>query len=190
MGDAAPDGRGEERETAWLVLRAQAGDRPALESVLHRAHAVVRRWVQAMARDDDLADDVLQEILLVVFRKLGSLREPRAFTGWVRRIASRELFRALRAQRESDRTHEILHEERLAAPDEVDARELLDRLPTLLDGVSPASRAVLTLHYLEGLTLDEISIVLELPMGTVKSRLAYGLENLRRELASRKGARR
>lgn len=49
--------------------------------------------------------------------------------------------------------------------------------------MSPASRAVVALHYLDGLTLDEIAAVLDLPAGTVKSRLAYGLAALRRVLA-------
>ena len=62
--------------------------------------------------------------------------------------------------------------------------ELLERLPELLRHVSPASRAVLALHYLDGLTLDETAAVLDLPMGTVKSRLAYGLSLLRKQLKS------
>ncbi|HEU0076403.1 MAG TPA: sigma factor-like helix-turn-helix DNA-binding protein [Longimicrobiaceae bacterium] len=52
-----------------------------------------------------------------------------------------------------------------------------------LERISPAGRAVVALHYLDGLTLDETAAVLELPAGTVKSRLAYGLATLRRVLA-------
>jgi RNA polymerase sigma-70 factor (ECF subfamily) len=51
--------------------------------------------------------------------------------------------------------------------------------------VSPASRAVLILHFDEGLTLPEIAAVLELPLGTVKSRLTYGLSTLRKQMETK-----
>jgi RNA polymerase sigma-70 factor, ECF subfamily len=175
----------EERETSWLVLRAQAGDREALEALLERAHRSIGRYVTMMVRDADLAEDVLQETLLIVYRKLGSLREPRAFPAWLRRIAAREVFRALQRRRAAERMHEELDEEHHSAygDDGPEVSDLLDRLPGLLGRVSPASRAVLTLHYIERLTLDDIAVALELPMGTVKSRLAYGLAMLRRQMA-------
>jgi RNA polymerase sigma-70 factor, ECF subfamily len=51
--------------------------------------------------------------------------------------------------------------------------------------ISPASRAVLVLHFVEGLTLPETAAALELPLGTVKSRLAYGLSTMRKQMESR-----
>ena len=141
----------EVRVTSWLVLRAQAGDREALEALLVRAHRSVGRYVTVMVRDADLAEDVLQEILLNVYRKLESLREPRAFPAWLRRIAAREVFRELRRSRTAERMHEELDEEhhRADGDDSPEVSDLLDRLPGLLERVSPASRAVLTLHYIE-----------------------------------------
>ena len=56
-----------------------------------------------------------------------------------------------------------------------------------LDEVSPASRAVLALHFHEELTLAEIAAILELPLGTVKSRLAYGLSAIRKHLSVKRG---
>ena len=58
---------------------------------------------------------------------------------------------------------------------------LAERLPELLGRVSPASRMVLVLHYLDEMPLQEVADVLGLPLGTTKSRLAYGLAALRRE---------
>src|SRR5262249_19816618 len=65
-------------------------------------------------------------------------------------------------------------------PTEAFPEEWIERLPALIASVSPASRAVLILHYREGLSLDEVAAVLDLSPGTVKSRLAYGLRSLRR----------
>jgi RNA polymerase sigma-70 factor (ECF subfamily) len=184
MSDAESSPGPRTRETAWLVLRAQAGDRAALEALLEHAHALLLPYVAVMVRDGDAAADVLQETLVLLFRKLPSLREPRAFASWARRVASREIFRALRKLRHHERTHDELPPDVAAEPDPVPASEgLLERLPALLERVSPASRAVLALHYLDGLTLDETAAVLELPAGTAKSRLAYGLAALRRVLA-------
>ena len=55
-----------------------------------------------------------------------------------------------------------------------------------MDGIPPASRAVLTLHFQEEMSLPEVAAILELPLGTVKSRLAYGLASLRRQLGRKR----
>jgi RNA polymerase sigma-70 factor (ECF subfamily) len=177
---SAEDARG----TVWLVLRAQAGDRAALEALLAHADGLLRPYATLMLRDADAAEDVLQDVLLAIYRKLGTLREPRAFAAWARRIASREIFRALRRLRAHDQLHDELPPDLPADADTPSPPDsLLQRLPELLQRVSPASRAVLALHYMDDLSLDETAAVLDLPTGTVKSRLAYGLATLRRVLA-------
>lgn len=175
-------------DPSWLVLRAQAGDREALERLLVHVQDLLRPFLSAMIRDEDLRADVLQETLLLVYRKLAGLLEPRAFSGWVRRIASREVFRALRRTRREEQLHEELPPD-LPADADPPTRELLERLPGLLEHASAASRAVLALHYLEGLTLEEVAAVLDLPVGTAKSRLSYGLAALRRTLTEEEPAR-
>ena len=60
------------------------------------------------------------------------------------------------------------------------APEIVERIPALLEQVSPASRAVLSLHYLQEMTLQEVADVLDIPIGTTKARLAYGLRMLRK----------
>lgn len=181
MGSPFPD----PHALQWLVLRAQAGDRGALERLLRQAQALLHPYVAAMIRDPELCDDVLQDVLVIVYRKLRHLREPRAFTAWARRIASREIFRALRTRRAHEQLRDELSPDLAADADPPDPpNELLDRLPELLERVSPASRAVLALHYIDDLSLDEIAAVLDLPVGTVKSRLAYGLAALRRLISA------
>jgi RNA polymerase sigma-70 factor (ECF subfamily) len=59
-------------------------------------------------------------------------------------------------------------------------RELIESLPQLVGNLSPASRTVVVLFYLHELSLVETAAVLDIPVGTAKSRLAYGLESLRR----------
>ena len=164
-----------------LVLLAQQGDRAALNSLLEivspRLHHYIRGILSSEASD---AEDVLQETLLRIARKLSWLEEPQAFEGWIYRIASRETYRALsRADRRlaDDPIDENLQASDLSLPDA--GPNLLSKV---LEDVSPASRAVLLLHYEHDRTLEEIAGILTIPLGTVKSRLAYGLKCLREKV--------
>lgn len=165
-----------------LVLLAQAGDREALEQLLRDMHAPLRRYITGLV-GADLADDILQEAALQIFRKLPFLREPAVFRPWTFRIASRIAFshlkRARRWQPLDDAPSEqltVLNPSLGEPPDEA--------FLTLVDQVSPASRAVLLLHYQHDLSLEESAAILEIPIGTAKSRLHYGVATLRKHLTS------
>src|SRR5580658_8373865 len=160
-----------------LVLLAQAGDRAALEQLLRNSHAPLRRYITRLA-GADLADDILQETSIQIFRELPFLREPAVFHAWALRIASRiaitHLKRAHRWQPLDDAPLGTFTPD-LAVPPDAAFLSLLDR-------VSPASRAVLLLHYQHDLSLEETAAILEIPIGTVKSRLHYGVSSLRKHL--------
>src|SRR5688572_24367693 len=109
------------RDFSWLVLRSQAGDRRALEDLLREAQEMLRPYVVSMMGDPFGGSDVLQDVLLIIYRKLGNLREPRAFVGWARRIASREVYRAqpppaMRGRRSSSYPTSSLTRTRLLTP--------------------------------------------------------------------------
>ena len=165
-----------------VVLRAQAGDREALEALLAEIQAPLHRYLRALVADAAIAEDVLQDVLFLIYRKLDWLREPKVFEAWAFRIASREAFRRLKKLRklnESAIDDEIAE---VIAPINELPNDLLDALPSHLEALSPASRAVLTLHYLQSMTLQEAADILGISLGTAKSRLAYGLKCLRRAL--------
>jgi RNA polymerase sigma-70 factor, ECF subfamily len=169
------------RQEAQWVLRAQCDDREALELLLRGVQLPLRRYLMRLVGSSS-ADDALQEVLILISRKLRWLEAPEAFRPWAYRIASREAFRQLRKER---RWSEQVREE--AVLEDVPAVEAVlpqEFLPELLksDALSPASRAVLALHFQEELPLPEIAAILEIPLGTVKSRLAYGLAALRKKL--------
>jgi RNA polymerase sigma-70 factor (ECF subfamily) len=160
-----------------LVLLAQAGDRAALEQLLHNCHRPLQSYITRLA-GADLADDILQETSIQIFRKLRFLREPAVFPAWTLRIASRiaisHLKRAHRWQPLDD-----------APPGTFTANPDLGAPPdetflALLEHVTPASRAVLLLHYQHDLSLEETAAILDIPVGTAKSRLHYGVNTLRK----------
>jgi RNA polymerase sigma-70 factor (ECF subfamily) len=170
------------QETRW-VLRAQTGDREALDALLRAVQEPLYRYVLSLMGEPALAEDVLQEVFLRVYRKLRWLRTPELFRPWAYRIASRETFKHLRRERRwTDQVRdEAVLESRPAPPAQLTPEDVT-RLPEMVAAVSPASRAVIVLHYLHEMKLDEVAEVLGIGLGTVKSRLAYGLATLRRLL--------
>jgi RNA polymerase sigma-70 factor (ECF subfamily) len=173
-----------ERE-GFLVLRAQSGDREALGALLASVQEPLYRYLLSLVGERQPAEDVLQETFIRVYRKLGWLREPALFRPWAYRIATREAFRHLRRERRW--AEQVRDEEALKSVAAPPAREefapvLSARLRETVAGLSPASRAVVVLYYLHEMSLEETADVLGVPLGTVKSRLAYGLEVLRRRL--------
>ena len=80
----------------WLVLKAQAGDREALDALLTAMQGPLYRYLRAVLGDATLAEDVLQEVLFTIYRKLDWLRDPALFEAWAFRIASRAAFKKLK----------------------------------------------------------------------------------------------
>jgi RNA polymerase sigma-70 factor, ECF subfamily len=171
-----------EQEILW-VLQAQSGSRKALDELFKSVQEPLFRYIVTLVNDRHLAEDVLQEAFIRIYRKLRWLREPQAFRAWSYQIATRESFRYLKRERlwtDQVRDEGVLDVVPVAEP--VYSPELVRQIPALVSDLSPASRAVIVLFYLHDLSLVETAAVLDIPVGTVKSRLAYGLESLRGRL--------
>jgi RNA polymerase sigma-70 factor, ECF subfamily len=160
-----------------LVLRAQSGDREAFDQLLRMVEAPLHRYIAAIAPAD--AEDVLQEVLITIVRKVRWLTDPSLFRAWAYRIASRAAFRALRKRR--SRAEDELQDV-YAEPAAYDDPWLRQRIANETQRLPPASRAVVLLHYMEEMPLSEVAAVLDINIGTVKSRLASALARLRKEL--------
>jgi RNA polymerase sigma factor (sigma-70 family) len=149
-----------------LVRRAQRGDALAVEALLRELTPYVGRICGAIALE--AADDAMQETLVAIFRQIGTLREPAALRGWVRRIAVRESVRAARRGRvEPVDPEQLRYAAALVVPDDATAVEVR----AVLASLSPEQRAVLTMRHFDGLNEEEMVDVLEVAVGTVKSRL-------------------
>jgi RNA polymerase sigma-70 factor (ECF subfamily) len=159
-----------------LVLRAQSGDREAFDILLREIGPPLLRYASRVTGDAALAEDVVQETFIAIIRKIAWLNDPALFRAWAYRIASREAFRLLKKHRRfADPVEDLPFVEEPSDPWQ------RDRLVSSLERLSPASRAVVTLYYLEEMPLADVAAILELPLGTVKSRLSYGLVQLRKE---------
>jgi RNA polymerase sigma-70 factor (ECF subfamily) len=167
-----------------LVLRAQSGSQDALDELFKVVQEPLFHYILALVKERHLAEDVLQEVFLRIYRKLRWLHEPTAFRPWCYQIATREAFRHLKRERRwSEQVREEAALQTIPSPqrDEKFPRELIELLPQVVGNLPPASRAVVVLHYLHELSFVETAAVLGIPLGTVKSRLAYGLASLRQQ---------
>jgi len=169
---------------AELVRRAQAGDRIAFEQLYREYADGVFHVALRILGDASLSQDVLQEVFVVVFRRIETWRGEGSLKAWLYQISIRC---ALRAKRRRPFTLDFENEEeatppavRDPPPAEMDFRKAVDReiqrLPT-------RARMVFVMHVVEGLTHPEIARILEVDEGTSKSQLHYARSLLKRRLA-------
>ena len=173
------------KQEIFLILRAQTGDKAAFDELLKRIQTALFRYILRLVGEHATAEDVLQEVFLIIYRKIRWLENPKLFRAWAYRIASRETFKRLKREKrwtEQIRDEKILDAIPVKSAEEIYAPELIKEIPKLISNVSPASRAVLILHYLDEMPLSEVAEILDISLGTAKSRLAYGLESLRQKI--------
>jgi len=165
-----------------MVLLAQQGDVAAFEELLRRLHGPLRQYVNRMVGPSD-ADDVMQDSAIRLYRNIRYLREPVVFRAWAFRIATRI---ALTYLKRAERWRQLENDPDLIRAVAVGSSSEHEQFNSdyleWIDRVSPASRAALLLHYEQHLSLEETAAILDVPVGTVKSRLSYGLASIRNQL--------
>lgn len=172
------------QEIFW-ILRAQAGDIEAFDALLKTVQQQLFRYIYRLTGDSASAEDILQEVFLIIYRKILWLENPKLFRAWTYRIASREAFKFLKREKrwtEQIRDEKVLETIPFKSEEEIYEPELIKEIPKLISEISPASRAVLILHYLDEMSLSETAEILDISLGTAKSRLAYGLKKLRQKI--------
>jgi RNA polymerase sigma-70 factor (ECF subfamily) len=176
---------------AALGTRAQGGDRDAYEQLARGAARRLFLIASRILRDTDAAEDAVQQTLIAIWRDLPSLRDPDRFDAWTYRLIVRYCRSESRRHRRMGVHIVDLSDEMVAAPDEIGDVAIRDEVGRAFDALSRDHRTVVVLHHLVGLPLGEIAEILELPYGTVGSRLHHALRAMRATLdaSERAGAR-
>jgi RNA polymerase sigma-70 factor (ECF subfamily) len=188
----------EAEEDDCLVRGLREGCESAYETLVERFQQPVFNLVSRLLKDPGEACDVAQEVFLKVFRKIGSFRGESSLKTWIYRIAVNEAHNRSRWHIRH-RGQEVALEsgeetagcrERLAAPRSSPYEFVLDRerrslVEAALADLNPSYRTAIVLRDIEDLNYDEIAEILQIPLGTVKSRILRGREALRRELEKR-----
>ena len=186
-------------EDSALIAGLCAGDECAYEVLIQRFEQPVFNLVSRLVDDPGDAADVAQEVFLKVFRKVHGFRSESSLKNWIYRIAVNEARNQLRwfvrhrgkeiglEPAESDAQGP---QDWLSDPGRSPYQTALDQetqalIESALLKVSPNYRAAVVLREVEGLSYEEISEVLEVSLGTVKSRILRGRESLRKHLVDR-----
>jgi RNA polymerase sigma-70 factor (ECF subfamily) len=166
-----------------LVLRARSGDHDAFTALATEAFDGLHRTARLILRSDDRAADAVQESLLSAWLHIRAVRDPDRFDAWLHRLLVHACYREARRVRQ----REVVEIE-MAAPDrreEVDAQgqtAVRDQLERGFRRLTTEQRAVLVIHHYLGLPDAEAAVVLDIAVGTFKSRLHRANRALRAAL--------
>jgi RNA polymerase sigma factor (sigma-70 family) len=169
-------------EWRQLIQAAQSGDVEAFDLLVVRFRDMAVGYAYSILRDFGLAEDASQEAFIQAYRDLKTLREPKAFPAWLRRIVFKQCDRLSRGKRlalvpmEEARTAQDQAESPLERVHQLESREtvmqMVDRLPE-------SERAAITLFYINGYSMAEVGDFLETPTDTIKSRLHSARKKLK-----------
>ena len=166
---------------AWASLTGGAAvDARTFQTEALKIEKLLYHISYAMLRNESDCEDAVQEALLRAWQKRGTLRDMAAFRSWLCRIVANTCTELLRRKQRTTLT-DIPEEMPAPQSDAIDHMAVMDALAEL----TPQMRACMTLHYLDGWRVPEIAQMLDIPEGTVKTRLMHArkrMETLLREV--------
>jgi RNA polymerase sigma-70 factor (ECF subfamily) len=163
-----------------LVARAQEGDLDAFSTLTTGATNRLYAAARLILRDEERAADAVQDVLLQAWLNIRGLRDPDRFDAWIHRLLVRACFRA--AKRNRARSILEVQLDPVTEPATADAQRLVairDQLDRGFQRLSPDQRAVIVLHHYLGLSLVEAADALDIPLGTMQSRLSRATSAMR-----------
>jgi RNA polymerase sigma factor (sigma-70 family) len=181
---------------AEIMRRIREGDRSAVDELYERFRRPAFALARRILADDALAEDVLQEVFLSVWRDPAAFDRGRgSVASWLLAVVHHKAVDAVRRE-ESQRRRQVMAEDELAldAPmatrdveEEAWSRVVADQVRTALGVLSASQREALTLAYYGGYTQREVAALTGTPLGTVKTRMLAGMRRLRQELGGPPG---
>jgi RNA polymerase sigma-70 factor (ECF subfamily) len=166
-----------------LVIQAQRGDEAAFAAITESVYVRLRSVAYRILRDPHLAEDATQQALLGIWRKLPRLRDPSRFDAWSYRFLVNACADEARLKRRA--LPVLIAPSEPVAADEVAAVDDREQLERGFGRLSMEHRVVIVLHHYLGMSVSDIADALDIPAGTVRSRLDRAMANLR--LALRAG---
>ena len=167
-----------------LVIRARRGDQAAFEEIVHTLERPLFYYVRRLVSRDEDGWDIVQDVWIKAFRGIGSIRETKRFRIWLYSIAHKTVMSHHRA---AYRSHTVFDDTPVpkdaADIDATPQPEDAERVHLALDQLDPPFREVLTLRFLEDLSVEETAEVIGVPGGTIKSRLFHAKKALKKILS-------
>jgi RNA polymerase sigma-70 factor (ECF subfamily) len=167
-----------------LAERARQGDREAFAVLVHQVSDTLYAVAHRILRDTGLAEDALQNALVLAWRRLPRLRDPEKFEAWIHRILVHACYDESQRARPWTASVRVLPMNGPSTPDASDDVANRDELERAFRRLTVEQRAVFVLHHYLGLPLVEVAELLEIPAGTARSRLHYAIAGLRDALVA------
>ncbi|MEO8273790.1 MAG: sigma-70 family RNA polymerase sigma factor [Chloroflexota bacterium] len=168
-----------ERVDRDLVEQSQRGDREAFAILARTRGDTLIGVARRILRDVGLAEDAVQQALVIAWRELPRLRDPERFDAWLQRTLVHACYAESRRQRAWLSTVRVLPVDGPVGTDEIGALIDRDEVERGFRRLPPEQRAILVLHHYLGLDSNEIGEVLDIPAGTARSRLHYAHRAMR-----------
>jgi RNA polymerase sigma factor (sigma-70 family) len=165
-----------------LVWRLKRGDRQACRELIRRHHEGVYGYLRRLGADASLAEDLTQETYARAWSRIETIREAASLRAWLLTIARNQFFQWARVKRPETGPLEELPDRAADDPGAEAAIVIAERDLALRRAVArlePDLEEAVALHYFQDLSFSEIATVLEVPAGTVKSRIHRALRCLR-----------
>ena len=183
---------GDLKSDAELVRSLQCGNRQALGTLYDRYKHKVYHTAFAITGDPDVAADLLQDVFLRLFRYSKTIDPTRQLEPWLYRVTTNLCYTWMKSQRRWLNPLEDIADWFTGAENNSLSQALLIdeewlQVQKAVSALPAAQRMVVVLHYLNDLSIEEISATLDVPIGTVKSRLHYGRETLKKHLLGSQG---
>jgi RNA polymerase sigma factor (sigma-70 family) len=173
------------RNASWpteqVVSAAQQGDPRAIATLVSGSHAHVQRFARTLCSTPEDAEDATQEALIVLYRKIGTLRATAALASWMFQIVRNECIRKTRVTFHKPVPPTTFES---SAEDAALARLEMERIVGCVAGLPPEQRAVLVLRDIQGLSGAATAQALGLSRAAMKSRLHRGRETLHSALST------
>ena len=166
----------------YLVAAARTGDRTAFEQLVRRWQPKLVAHAWRLTGDVEGARDAVQAAWLEIVRGLDRLQDERAFPVWAYRIVSRSCAKQIGRARRRRELAEVIASEPRAEEVECTGQPDAQRLRAAIRELPPAQRAAIALHSFEELSVAEVAVALNVPAGTVKTRLMHARRKLRAAL--------
>jgi RNA polymerase sigma-70 factor (ECF subfamily) len=178
-----------EQDHASLAVRLRRGDRAAAEELVDAFYGRIYLFMRAVGHDRQMSEDLTQETFMRAWYHIGQLRDGKALTGWLFRIAGNVSRLYWRRHRDVDAVHSGAGDvEQVGGSDALKRASGQEELSCLRRAVTRLPRKLqqaIVLHYMEQLTIAEAAEAAGVRQGTLKSRLNRALEALRKEMGRR-----
>lgn len=182
------------KNDAELIMLCKNGDRSAFNELVETYQSKVINIAYGMLSDSDDAADAAQEVFIKVYRSIGSFKEQSSLSTWIYRITANVCTDFLRKRNRHANTFSInahmgdderefdIKDDAHTPDEQVEISETQSEVRSAISRLKNEYKAVLTLYDIEGLAYEQIAAILNVPMGTVKSRLSRARAALKKEL--------